>query len=1236
MKKVLSFILLLAMLISCVSMVSFTSASASAEAPLAQAEDEFLGWKVTATKDFSGDLNYCTTDRSKGLFTVDDRDKNGNITHTFTIINPNDHAIRISLWWQATLKWPSGTSETWATYVSQYITINAKSSKSATISFTADENGNVKFSRTTPNESVDVDISKVFFRFDLCCSNNKIYKDEYFILLTDDNVFENQTPAGTGLLLEKFTESSYDQLDYYTLKNADAELGDTTGWGGINGNSDITNIPESEITGNPEDTNRVIKFSPETGGSNSIFYDLSPAIFNDRNNFYNGGGPGRYQITFRHRTTDAENSGKFMMYLTSKGAGAYASDTFITFIPDSFVMNGEWTYYTGTVEITEDFYNTLYALKAAGICFGFEDGVKFDYVVDDVEFKKVSDTPVGVQYYVTQALTGKGAYFYRHHGIAKLTNEDVVTDANGKLHIPVRYTVYNPNSFDLPIQIYIQNYWSTPSGVGTGTQTIPAGKSMEIGFNINVIKIDDIYYYATSQGVIYEDIRKANLRVDTGTVALPVGTTFFIKARKADDPIYTGITATQPTQMSRMNGTGTAYAAFAYDFPDLEEAASTAHVHTAHYFVAKKITFTAGSNHYYAAGKIFALDKNNEYFTGTKKISYTVYNPTNKVLTASLQFQAIVNEGWVGGDAVKDTQTILPGTKKTLTTTLEFKDGVAVMTNGDVSMDVKVTDIFPRFSFSFISEAAGDYLYIEANSFYDAVLTKDIIGHGGLSHEGVYAIPEVYADSAVYYGAKVTANKTFKDEQYARVLAKLTPEMADENGIITKSYTVYNDSSEPIRMRFEHQSGNAPGRESWDNLSCENASLTATINPNQTHTFTINIQLEEDGTVKYRARKIKLDENGEIVKDDAGKIVYEKDDKGATIYEDAFCPLYDYTYFRFSLVKSSDYPQTITEGSSFYIIPENTDPATEALAHILPSNISGNSFTVEHLYSSLNGENKIQGATVEVGSSLTVNYYATILNVLDKAPVLRVTRGNDTRDITATIDNGMYKFAYTGVNAQCMTDNIKAELLYNGHLLDSKDEYSVKAYAINLYTSEKAPASDELKALLTDMLYYGAEAQKIIGYKTDNLATKDIDDWTASSHAIPQFGDKNVIREATQKDQTNRVSAVGLNISHVNRIYFRLELTDEVEFALTRDGVEVEFEYVIEDGLLYTDAINATGFDDKFTLTITKDGEEISTVSYNVNAYIASKYNSDSVGGIVTALNNYGISAVNYGATISK
>ena len=153
----------------------------------------------------------------------------------------------------------------------------------------------------------------------------------------------------------------------------------------------------------------------------------------------------------------------------------------------------------------------------------------------------------------------------------------------------------------------------------------------------------------------------------------------------------------------------------------------------------------------------------------------------------------------------------------------------------------------------------------------------------------------------------------------------------------------------------------------------------------------------------------------------------------------------------------------------------------------------------------------------------------------------------------------MHKFAYTDVNPQCMVDNIKAELIFNGEVISVKDNYSVKTYADNLAkkTANELNMSDAkynaLISLLSDMLVYGKEAQDYQEYKQSEYVTDGISWLNPSEFTVPTDGIKNV--DSGNTDASNRVEASGVYVGNVNKIYFRVNITDGVTVLV--DGKEV-------------------------------------------------------------------------------
>lgn len=286
-------------------------------------------------------------------------------------------------------------------------------------------------------------------------------------------------------------------------------------------------------------------------------------------------------------------------------------------------------------------------------------------------------------------------------------------------------------------------------------------------------------------------------------------------------------------------------------------------------------------------------------------------------------------------------------------------------------------------------------------------------------------------------------------------------------------------------------------------------------------------------------------------------------------------------------------------------------------------------------------KNSIVGATLEIGSSLTVNYYADVTGDPENA-IMRFTRNENSIEAKGSYDSktGYYIFDYTDVNPQCMVDNIKSELVISGNTVSIKEKYSVKAYAENMMskTSDQLGLTlsqfNKLRTLLADMLTYGASSQEYRKYNLENLA--DASSWVQEykSDFVSPSGIKNI---SGNKDADNRILSAGLNMSNVNKIYFKFKITDDTVVMLNNTEISKSDFIVNSDGsyTIYTKDIKATQFDDVFTLTLTKDNVQNASLEYNVNAYIQAKHSTSGLESIVRSLSNYGSSASEYLKSIS-
>ena len=292
----------------------------------------------------------------------------------------------------------------------------------------------------------------------------------------------------------------------------------------------------------------------------------------------------------------------------------------------------------------------------------------------------------------------------------------------------------------------------------------------------------------------------------------------------------------------------------------------------------------------------------------------------------------------------------------------------------------------------------------------------------------------------------------------------------------------------------------------------------------------------------------------------------------------------------------------------------------------------------------LNAESKISGAQLQIDDTLAIKYLATLGdNGYDTSKLaMRFTYGLEGDKVSVVTESqkqtdGRYAFLFTGIAPQSMSDNIKAELIYDGVVIDTIEEYSVKDYAaniINKYASSDVEKHQKVVRLLSDMLHYGAEAQKYLGYNLDDLANAGVENILgADTNAVPENSDKG---DEIAEGYTNVVLvAAGVRFDYNNKVYIKFDI----------DGIDIntvtvlvngnEAEIVVVDGkyTVYTKGIKANEFDNVQTFEIFAGADLVVTATYSVNSYAYSKGNGETkIAPLAKAMYYYGLAAESYSA----
>lgn len=226
----------------------------------------------------------------------------------------------------------------------------------------------------------------------------------------------------------------------------------------------------------------------------------------------------------------------------------------------------------------------------------------------------------------------------------------------------------------------------------------------------------------------------------------------------------------------------------------------------------------------------------------------------------------------------------------------------------------------------------------------------------------------------------------------------------------------------------------------------------------------------------------------------------------------------------------------------------------------------------------------------------------------------------------AVNEEGYYVFSANVAAAQMM-DTIAVEVLVGGEVVDS-GEYTVRQYAdiirAGYFTNEE-------KALVKEMLNYGAAAQTYFNYNPENLANNGI---IVEQAEVP--------KEKVDIDVSGSIPGVavyGATLMFESKIAVRIYFAGDIADCTFKAGDQV-LTPVAKDGMWYVEVagINPQDLDEMITVVIS----DALTVSYSPMCYITRMYNSQGssqeLKDLLQALYGYHLAATDMvnGTEISK
>lgn len=227
------------------------------------------------------------------------------------------------------------------------------------------------------------------------------------------------------------------------------------------------------------------------------------------------------------------------------------------------------------------------------------------------------------------------------------------------------------------------------------------------------------------------------------------------------------------------------------------------------------------------------------------------------------------------------------------------------------------------------------------------------------------------------------------------------------------------------------------------------------------------------------------------------------------------------------------------------------------------------------------------GNNLDIQNDITLNFrilksqltaYSDIFTVFDKTDystgtattINSVIYASDL--VAADPENTRYVFAYTGVEAKMMNDNINAKLYVkdaNGNYLCSVKDASVVSYtnlALAQTNATSFPAT--LKTALVDMIYYGSKAQDYFNdYNIDNLAIDAIDDSYITQYATDPVRSTFETTNDVSEFENSIVTDWKRNLACLNKVIYNIRMVVAENDQFPIENYKLKITYKNVDGV---------------------------------------------------------------------
>lgn len=265
------------------------------------------------------------------------------------------------------------------------------------------------------------------------------------------------------------------------------------------------------------------------------------------------------------------------------------------------------------------------------------------------------------------------------------------------------------------------------------------------------------------------------------------------------------------------------------------------------------------------------------------------------------------------------------------------------------------------------------------------------------------------------------------------------------------------------------------------------------------------------------------------------------------------------------------------------------------------------------------------GASMTVNNNFDVNFQAHVSGTHNSVQAKCTLNGVETIIDGVALGGGEYIFTFKKLGPQNLGKPISACLVVDGTEGEPKD-FTATTYLKQVFDQ----GDDEQQRLVADIFEYGAAAQAYVNDTSTKINTLYSEIAAKASTFVAPTTTKKSATAHTTVAGFSFVNA-GLRISSEMKIVFKFNAG--ANFKLTVNGVDVTSS-VTQVGSAYeycTNGISVVSFDDEFKACLYSGETLVQTVTYSVNSYVYSKYQSTTanLADFVKSIYNYGLSALN-------